>query len=721
MASPKHGGSQSQNPGEHRRAARVGVLTELGEVVTVNLGSQTGLLVDVSAGGIAVQAVYPILPQASVDIGFRLPLTGDWIEAVCQLAWVDKGSRGGLKFVRVGDGPRRRLDAWLSEHLEEAGTVAGAVSGSEAAAEAVEAVFRQAVNPVAAEKLAKADTGTPEQVSVSGAASVSEALTHAVELARRLTGADGAAVVLRQPEGVFCRASAGEAPDVGSRLKPHAGFTAECLRTGGVVLSADVENDPRAHPATAKRLRLRSILIVPIRVQGSVVAAVEVLSSRPSFFDVAQAAMLWPVTEMIGSALAPATPEPEEQPRMTRTAPEPAPAELVSLPGPVTLALRSWIAPYVAAACLLLLPIIGMLLLGRSGRRTSGPTPAHRAELQQKPAAAQEKMGEETADAPLSRQPHPLRQEKGQKVPPAKPSKVATARRLVANPPAPVEAARRAIPQIAPSNTGSGSQKILPPPDEATIPVRPIANHPTGMKTTTRSTPHPVIAPVAVSSIPQENTLLASLFDIPPQLPRLSAPSGRMGVSEAIMGRPISQPLPTYPEQARRLGVQGSVILRGVIAADGRIKQVHALEGDPALAQPAVDAMKNWLYAPTYLDRVPVEMETIDELKFSMGKSEQVSAPLHIPDGAVRGRPISQPLPTYPEQARRLGVQGSVILRGVIAVDGRVKQLRLVQGNPLLAQCALEAVSNWHFGTSYLNRVPIEVETTMVVTFKLHN
>jgi hypothetical protein len=33
----------------------------------------------------------------------------------------------------------------------------------------------------------------------------------------------------------------------------------------------------------------------------------------------------------------------------------------------------------------------------------------------------------------------------------------------------------------------------------------------------------------------------------------------------------------------------------------------------------------------------------------------------------------------------------------------------------------LEAVSNWHFDTSYLNRVPIEVETTMVVTFKLHN
>jgi len=130
MSSPTRVGPPSQNRGEQRHGARVGILTGFGEVVVVNLGSQTGLLLDLSAGGIAVQAVYTIQRQAqNVEIGFQLPFTGDRIEAVCQVAWIDEGSRAGLKFVRVGDGPRRQLEAWLSKHLEEANTAACFESG----------------------------------------------------------------------------------------------------------------------------------------------------------------------------------------------------------------------------------------------------------------------------------------------------------------------------------------------------------------------------------------------------------------------------------------------------------------------------------------------------------------------------------------------------------------------------------------------------------------
>src|SRR5437899_12629432 len=43
-----------------------------------------------------------------------------------------------------------------------------------------------------------------------------------IDRVRSLTDADGAAIALRDAWGVVCRASSGEAPDVGSRLHPES-------------------------------------------------------------------------------------------------------------------------------------------------------------------------------------------------------------------------------------------------------------------------------------------------------------------------------------------------------------------------------------------------------------------------------------------------------------------------------------------------------------------
>ena len=49
---------------------------------------------------------------------------------------------------------------------------------------------------------------------------LSVVLKGVIDRVRSLTDADGAAIALRDAWGVVCRASAGEAPDVGSRLHP---------------------------------------------------------------------------------------------------------------------------------------------------------------------------------------------------------------------------------------------------------------------------------------------------------------------------------------------------------------------------------------------------------------------------------------------------------------------------------------------------------------------
>ena len=116
---------------------------------------------------------------------------------------------------------------------------------------------------------------------------ISIVLKGAIERVRSLTDADGAAIALRDAWGVVCRASAGEAPDVGSRLQPESSLTRECFESGQVMICEDTEEDSRVRLAIAKSLRLRSAVVVPIQAQGRVLGVVEVFSSRPSAFTTA--------------------------------------------------------------------------------------------------------------------------------------------------------------------------------------------------------------------------------------------------------------------------------------------------------------------------------------------------------------------------------------------------------------------------------------------------
>ena len=132
----------------------------------------------------------------------------------------------------------------------------------------------------------KYDAGSGNNLRGNADQRLPDVLTTVVERVGLLTGADGVAVALCDPEGVFCRASTGHAPAVGSRLQPDSGFTRECLETGQPVLCEDAENDARVQPSVARALHLRSALAVPIQVEDSVRGVVEVFSSRPSAFNI---------------------------------------------------------------------------------------------------------------------------------------------------------------------------------------------------------------------------------------------------------------------------------------------------------------------------------------------------------------------------------------------------------------------------------------------------
>jgi GAF domain-containing protein len=106
------------------------------------------------------------------------------------------------------------------------------------------------------------------------------------EKAQVLTGATGAAIALRRGNEIVCRARTGRtAPDVGVRLQTDSGLSAECVRTGEVLLCNDAESNPRVDWATCRRMGVRSILVAPLRHFRRTLGVFEVLSSTPHAFD----------------------------------------------------------------------------------------------------------------------------------------------------------------------------------------------------------------------------------------------------------------------------------------------------------------------------------------------------------------------------------------------------------------------------------------------------
>jgi TonB family protein len=67
--------------------------------------------------------------------------------------------------------------------------------------------------------------------------------------------------------------------------------------------------------------------------------------------------------------------------------------------------------------------------------------------------------------------------------------------------------------------------------------------------------------------------------------------------------------------------------------------------------------------------------------------------------------------PAYPELARRMNITGTVKVLVVVAPNGSLKDTKIVGGNPLLVNAAMDALKKWKFE-------PADSESTGTVEFK---
>lgn len=113
--------------------------------------------------------------------------------------------------------------------------------------------------------------------------------------------------------------------------------------------------------------------------------------------------------------------------------------------------------------------------------------------------------------------------------------------------------------------------------------------------------------------------------------------------------------------------------------------------------------------------------ETVRPAELSGFGSDSEPSPerINIHGNVMAPKIKSRVEPTYPAEARKNHIEGTVRLRVIIATDGSVQQVQVVLGDPILARAAMDAVRQWKFEPTLLNGQAVEVDSEIEVNFQL--
>ena len=95
------------------------------------------------------------------------------------------------------------------------------------------------------------------------------------------------------------------------------------------------------------------------------------------------------------------------------------------------------------------------------------------------------------------------------------------------------------------------------------------------------------------------------------------------------------------------------------------------------------------------------------------------AAPIRVGGQVREPRRLVAVQPVYPELAQKSRLQGTVILEAIVNERGRVVNVNLLQGVPMLTDAAVEAVKKWVYTPTLVNGIPTPIVMTVTVRFQL--
>ncbi len=384
-------------------------------------------------------------------------------------------------------------------------------------------------------------------------------LNEVVEEARVATGATGAAVALARAGEMVCRATTGaDAPELGVRFEMKSGLSGACLQTGTVQQCGDTETDARVDAEACRRLGVRSILVLPLLESKEPFGILEVFSSRPNAFGDRDVDTLQVLAQRVVE---------------NKRGAEEVAAVLPS---------------------------------------ADDKSDAHSNEMKISPD--HERLWEFDAKSPIEER-YSRRTEVWTSILGILVIVVAVLLGLALGWRGAIGRGLRAgtrVPANASSATKADRRMQSAAEAKSVSAAQP--------KTLNAGHPSSVEPPSGGLVVTQNGKVI---YRLPPaeQQAATGASAASEGSGDVSANRLIHRVEPQYPADASARRIQGLVTLDVQVGADGAVHNVSVVQGDPVLAEAAVEAVMQWRYQPYSVNGRPVERKTRVTIRFTLPPS----------------------------------------------------------------------------------------------------
>jgi len=235
------------------------------------------------------------------------------------------------------------------------------------------------------------------------------------------------------------------------------------------------------------------------------------------------------------------------------------------------------------------------------------------------------------------------------------------------------------------------------------------------------------------------------------------------GVSVDTGGVPVEHRSPIrYPREIFAKGIGGTAVVEVTPDSGGKVEGIQYLSGPEELRKDVIKTMLTWrldrragekprqvqiTFDPVAAQRqmaidsagqiAPAGSTSTNDRVITLPRpasisskpenaltAVQPSAPSITPQ-RVRVAPAqatklkSKVDPVYPPLAKQAHIQGVVRFAAIISKDGRVQNIQLMSGHPLLVPAAEDAIKRWQYSETLVNGTPVEVATQIEVEFFL--
>ena len=190
----------------------------------------------------------------------------------------------------------------------------------------------------------------------------------------------------------------------------------------------------------------------------------------------------------------------------------------------------------------------------------------------------------------------------------------------------------------------------------------------------------------------------------------------RQALTMLLTAPPVPPAPANLPQHATTTMTRAQpIMIDNPLAAPIRIPQHAAMNVNDAPPSPALDTgfgkpgsgPDNGLFSTFGAPSPPVVKPALPK------------GPLHVSSGVATGQLLAPIQPVYPAIAKAARIQGTVVVQAIISKDGKIEQLRVISGLPMLQSAATEAIQRARYRPFMLNGEPVAVETTINVVFTL--